>query len=75
MEEEPEGLSWMAKRLHGMYHRQSEEVADILETYQWLEKAELKDSTEVLITAAQEQALNTRSIEAGGLSHQTGPQM
>ena len=47
-----------------MYHQQIEEVADIVKTYQWLEKAALKDSTEALIMAAQEQALNTRSIEA-----------
>ncbi|TWW69252.1 hypothetical protein D4764_18G0000580 [Takifugu flavidus] len=47
-----------------MDHRQTEEVADIEKTYQWLEKAGLKDSTEALLMAAQEQALNTRSIEA-----------
>ncbi|TWW69263.1 hypothetical protein D4764_18G0000690 [Takifugu flavidus] len=40
------------------------EVADIEKTYQWLEKAGLKDSTEALLMAAQEQALNTRAIEA-----------
>ncbi len=39
-----------------MYHRQIEEVADIEKFYQWLEKAGLKDSTEALIMAAQEQA-------------------
>lgn len=64
-EEGPEEPSWKDKPLHGMYHRQIEEVADIEKTYQWLEKAGLKDSTEALIMAAQEQALNTRSIEAG----------
>lgn len=41
-----------------MYHQQIEEV-------QWLEKAGLRDSTEALIMAAQEQALDTRSIEEG----------
>ncbi|TWW62315.1 hypothetical protein D4764_04G0009620 [Takifugu flavidus] len=50
--------------LHGMYHRQIEEVADFEKTYQWLEKAGLKDSTEALLMAAQEQALSTRAIEA-----------
>ncbi len=64
-EEEPVGLSWQDKPLHSMYHRQIEEVADIGKSYQWLERAGLKDSTEALIIAAQEQALNTRSIEAG----------
>ena len=48
-----------------MYHQQTEEVADITKSYQWLEKAGLKDSTEELIMAAQEQALSKRSIRAG----------
>lgn len=52
-DEEP---SWRDKPLYGMYHRQIEEVADIKKSYQWLEKAGLKDSTEALIMAAQEQA-------------------
>jgi hypothetical protein len=33
-------------------------------TYQWLEKTDIRDSTEALIMAAQEQALKTRAIEA-----------
>ena len=65
IEEEPEGSSWSDKPLYGMYHRQIEEVADIRKTYQWLEKAGLKHSTEALIMTAEEQALNTRSIKAG----------
>ena len=48
-----------------MLHRQIEKLADIDKTYHWLEMAGLRDSTEALIMAAQEQALNTRSIEAG----------
>uniref|UniRef100_A0A672JIY3 Myeloid-specific peroxidase n=1 Tax=Salarias fasciatus TaxID=181472 RepID=A0A672JIY3_SALFA len=63
--EEPEELSWTDKALHGMYHQQIEEVADFGKIYQWLEKAGLRDSTGALIMAAQEQVLNTRSIEAG----------
>ncbi|CAK6977960.1 zinc-binding domain-containing protein%2C partial [Scomber scombrus] len=51
--------------LNSMNHRQIEEVADINKSSQWLEKAGLRDSTEALIMAAQEQALSTRSIEAG----------
>ncbi|KAI3356768.1 hypothetical protein L3Q82_003449 [Scortum barcoo] len=47
--EEQLEVSWVDKLLHGMYHRQIEEVADIRKSYQWLEKAGLKDSTEVLI--------------------------
>jgi len=39
-------------------------VSDIKKSYQWLEKAGLIDSMEVLIMAAQEQALSKRAIEA-----------
>ena len=45
-EEEEEELSRKDKCLHGMCQRQIEEVADIEKSYQWLEKAGLKDSTE-----------------------------
>lgn len=41
MEEEPEGLSLKDKPLHDMYQCQIEEVADIRNTKQWLEKAGL----------------------------------
>ena len=64
-DDQPEEVSWHSKALHGMYHQQIAEVADIRKSYQWLEKAGLADSTEALILAAQEQALGTRSIEAG----------
>ncbi|TWW71484.1 hypothetical protein D4764_17G0009670 [Takifugu flavidus] len=70
-EEEPEGLSWKDQPLHGMDHRQIEEVADIQKTYQELEKAGLEDSTEALLMAAQELALSTRAIEAR--VHRTRP--
>lgn len=42
-----------------------ESVAEIRKSYQWLEKAGLKDSREALIMAAQQQALSTRATEAG----------
>ena len=48
-----------------MYRRQIEEVADIEKSYQWLEKVGLKDSTEALIMATQEQTLCTKAIVAG----------
>jgi len=48
-----------------MYHRQIEEVADIEKSHQWPEKAGLRDSTEALIMAAQEQALSIRARMAG----------
>ena len=63
-EEVQEEPSRQDKPLHGMYHRNITKVADINKSYQWLERAGLKDSTEALIMAAQEKALNTRAIEA-----------
>ncbi len=48
-----------------MFHQPTEEVADSGKSYQWLERAGLKDSTEALLITAQEQTLSTRSIEAG----------
>lgn len=47
------------------------EATDIVKFYQWLEKAELKGSTEALIIAAQ--ALSTRSIETRTYHRQQGP--
>ncbi|KAF7651709.1 hypothetical protein LDENG_00106770 [Lucifuga dentata] len=42
-EEEQEETSRKTKPLHGMYHGQREEVTDIEKSYQWLEKAGLKE--------------------------------
>ena len=61
VQEEP---SWQDKPLHGMYHRNITEVTDTRKSYQWLERAGLKDSIEALTIAAKKQALNTRTIEA-----------
>lgn len=41
------------------------EVSGIGKSYHWMERAGLKDNSEALIKAAQEQALKFRSIEAG----------
>jgi len=62
-EEEEREPSQKDKPLHDMYHQQIEEVTDIEKSYQWLQKAGLKDSTEALTMAAREQALSTRAIE------------
>lgn len=48
-----------------MYHKRIEEVSDIKKSYQWLEKTGLKDNIEALNMVAQEQALGTRSVDAG----------
>lgn len=42
---------------------QIEEVADINKSFQGLDRAELKDSTETLIIEAQKQSLSTEAIE------------
>ena len=64
-EEEEERPLWRDNPLHWMYHQQNEEMADSEKAHQWLKNAGLNDSTEALIMAAQQQALNTRLIEAG----------
>ena len=63
-EEEEEEPSRKDKPLHSMYHRQTEELVDVNKSFLRLEIAGLKDSTEVLIIAAQEQAPSTRVITA-----------
>lgn len=52
------------KPLQCVYHQETEDVADVMKTYQWLEKSGLKDNTEALTMEAQEQALTRRSIHA-----------
>ena len=55
---------WMNKPLHGQYPKQVLEVTDNEHAYQWMGKTGLKIETEALITAAQEQALNTNAHKA-----------
>ena len=62
--DEPPQEDWKNKPLHGQFHRNILDVADLEQTYQWLEKCDIRDSTEALIMAAQEQAVKTRAIEA-----------
>jgi len=50
-----------------MYHGKTEDPAAMKKSYRWLEKAGLKDSTEALIMAAQQQALSIRA--EAGVSH------
>ena len=47
--------------MHGQYSRQVEELTTKKACYEWLRKVKLKIETEALLTAAQEQALNTKS--------------
>lgn len=52
----PSGEEWLEtfRPLYGTYRRQTQEEADLRKAYQQLEMAGFKDSTEVLIMAAQE---------------------
>lgn len=50
---------WMDKPMHGQFRKQLGEEVDKELTYAWLKKAHLKSPTEALITAAQDQAINT----------------
>ena len=60
--EADEVAAWCKKPLHGAWHKGVSEVADMARTYQRLKKSNIKANTEVLIMAAQEQALNTRAV-------------
>ncbi|XP_042369797.1 oxygen-dependent coproporphyrinogen-III oxidase, mitochondrial [Plectropomus leopardus] len=68
-----EELSWKEKPLHGLYHHQTTEVAVTENSNQCLEKAYLKESTEALNMAAQEQVLSTTAIEAGVYHNRQDP--
>lgn len=56
-------LSWMTQPLHGVYHWVMEKATNVKKSYQYLEKAGLGEITEIMIMAAQEQALSIRSID------------
>ena len=62
--QEVESEDWKTKKLHGEYHRQIEEVADLEMSYRWLRISGFNDNTEALIMAAQVQALKTQLIQA-----------
>lgn len=64
IDDEEEKILWKIKLLHGMYHWQIEQVADIKKSYHRLEKVGPKEGTEALIMAAQEHALSPKSIGA-----------
>ncbi len=52
---------WKEKTLHGHYLRTLPQEAGLVETFRWLAKGNLKQSTEALLVAAQDQALNTKA--------------
>ena len=53
---------WHNKPMHGQFIRQTEQLAS-KESWQWLQRGELKKETEGMIMAAQDQALRTRYIQ------------
>ena len=53
---------WKNKTMHGQFLRQTNDLASN-DTWQWLQRGELKKETEGMIMAAQDQALRTRYIQ------------
>ena len=53
---------WKNKPMHGQFLRQTKDLASS-DTWQWLQRGELKKETEGMIMAAQDQALRTRYIQ------------
>ena len=65
---------WATKPLHGQYRRQVPEITTVENTYRWMrEGTGLKIETEALITAAQDQALNTQCHQSKVLHTSTDP--
>ena len=53
---------WQNKPMHGQFLRQTKDLSSN-DTWQWLQRGELKKETEGTILAAQDQALKTRYIQ------------
>ena len=53
---------WKSKPMHGKFLRQTKDPSSN-DTWQWLQRGELKKETEGMIMAAQDQALRTRYIQ------------
>ena len=53
---------WQSKPMHGQFLRQTKDLSSN-DTWQWLQRGELKKETEGMIMAAQDQALRTRYIQ------------
>ena len=53
---------WQSKPMHGQFLRQTKDLSSN-DTWQWLQRGELKKKTEGMIMATQNQALSTRYIQ------------
>ena len=55
--------NWKGKNMHGMYLRDMPDTTDVVGTWEWLRKADLKVQTEAQLCAAQEQTFRTNSVK------------
>ena len=55
-------IEWKEKALHGQFLRETESTDD-RNRWEWLKRGELKRETEILLRAAQEQALRVNAIK------------
>ena len=53
---------WRRKVMHGQFTRQTEDISSN-DSWQWLQRGELKKETEGMLMAAQDQALRTRYVQ------------
>ena len=63
---------WQNKPMHGQFLRQTKDLSSI-DTWQWLQRGELKKETEGMIMAAQDQALTTKYTFKEPLMELTSP--
>ena len=54
---------WTNKRMYGQFVREMLELTDEKETWNWLQKPDLKVETEAMLFAAQEQAIQTNYVK------------
>jgi hypothetical protein len=63
---------WGRKRMHEQFPRSLDDMlVDREQTYRWLEFGDIKEETESLIVAAQDQALGTNCIKRKVLKEET----
>ena len=63
---------WQNKPMHGQFLRQTKDLSSN-DTWQWLQRGELKKETEGIIMAAQDQALRKKTTFKEPLMELTSP--